>query len=211
MDRTDKENELARLRAEVDRLESELAREEVPESEWVPSGYYFTYDVLAGTLLGLFGAATSLVFNIIGALVVPPPAGLESHPLNLIRVYLTFPLRQSALETESGIALAIGCCLYLGTGMLLGIPFQIAQTKLVPSGSFGKRFVLVSVLAIVIWLVNFYGILSWLQPLLFGGDWIVRLIPWWVAMLTHLVFGWTMVLVHPLGAFVPYQRIGGDA
>ena len=36
---------------------------------------------------------------------------------------------------------------------------------------------------------------------------IVNRIPPWVAALTHLVFGWTMVLVYPLGQFVPYKRI----
>jgi len=33
-----------------------------------------------------------------------------------------------------------------------------------------RRLAIASVLAIAIWLVNFYGILSWLQPLLFGGE-----------------------------------------
>ena len=63
----------------------------------------------------------------------------------------------------------------------------------------------VSLLALGVWLVNFYGILSWLQPLLFGGRWIVEQIPWWVAALTHLVFGWTMLIVYPLGRYTPYR------
>ena len=67
------------------------------------------------------------------------------------------------------------------------------------------RFVVVSLLAIAVWLVNFYGVLSWLQPLLFGGRWIVDQIPWWVAALTHLVFGWTMLIVYPLGRYTPYR------
>jgi hypothetical protein len=33
-----------------------------------------------------------------------------------------------------------------------------------------------------------------------GGRWIIDLTPWWVAMLTHLVFGWTMALIYPLAA-----------
>jgi hypothetical protein len=45
-----------------------------------------------------------------------------------------------------------------------------------------------------------------LQPLLFGGNWIVEQIPWWVGALTHLVYGWTMVVVYPLGRYVPYHR-----
>ncbi len=62
-----------------------------------------------------------------------------------------------------------------------------------------------SALSIAVWLVNFYLILAWLQPLLFGGNWIVTEVPAWVAALTHLVFGWTMVLVYPFGIYVPYR------
>ena len=42
------------------------------------------------------------------------------------------------------------------------------------------------------WIVNFYLILSWLQPALLGGRWIVDQIPIWVAVLTHLAFAWTI-------------------
>lgn len=204
MDRLAKEQELRELREQVSQLEQEL--QTAQPTVWPPRGYYLTYHSLAGAVLGLFGAATSLVFNVIGALVIPPPPPLEAHPLNLVRVYLTFPMGEAALTTGSGLALAIGCCLYLGTGMVLGIPFQLAQSWLRPNASLAGRVLLASVLALAIWLINFYLILSWLQPLLFGGNWIVRLIPWWVAMLTHLVFGWTMALVYPLGVFKPYRQ-----
>jgi hypothetical protein len=204
MDRLAKEQELERLREQVARLEQELAIEQ--PVEWPPKGYYFTYHLLAGLHLGLFGALTSLIFNIVGSLLVKPPPPLTPDPLNLIRVYLTFPMGEAALSTGSGVALAIGCCLYLATGSFLGVPFQLAQSWLWPSASLTGRLVLASFLAIGIWLLNFYVILSWLQPLLFGGDWIVELIPWWVGMLTHLVFGWTMAVVYPLGVFKPYRQ-----
>jgi hypothetical protein len=61
------------------------------------------------------------------------------------------------------------------------------------------------VLSLGIWLVNFYVLLEHLQPALIGGNWIVEQVPWWVAALTHLVFGWTMALLYPYGVFVPYQ------
>jgi hypothetical protein len=48
--------------------------------------------------------------------------------------------------------------------------------------------------------VNFYLLLAPLQPLLLGGRWIAELIPWWVAALTHLIFGWTVALLYPHGA-----------
>jgi len=143
-----------------------------------------------------------LLFNIIGSLILPPAPGVPESPLRLINVYLTFPLGARALEVDQGLTLAVGICLYLATGMLLGIPFHLVMARWFERSSFGVKLLAVSVLALAVWLINFYALLSWLQPLLFGGRWIVDLIPWWVAALTHLVFGWTMVLVQPLGVFM---------
>ncbi len=73
-----------------------------------------------------------------------------------------------------------------------------------------------SVVSLAIWGINFYGILSWLQPLLIGGDpgnWITNpsYLPWWVAAATHLVFGWTIALLYPLGEYTPYRRAGAPS
>jgi hypothetical protein len=199
MDREATERELAELRTRVEHLEAQLAPPG-PAGQWPPRSYYTAYHVLAGFVLGMFGAVTSLLFNVVGSLLV------QQHPLHLIQVYLTFPLGSAALRVDDGLTLAVGCCLYLGTGMILGIPFQLVFSGPLAGASFARRLAVVSGLSIVLWLINFYGILSWLQPLLFGGQWIVQEIPWWVAALTHLVFGWTMLLVQPLGTFVPYQQ-----
>ncbi len=193
-----KQRELDQLRARVAQLETELSTEQA-HGEWPPRGYYTTYHILAGFVLGSFGAMASLLLNVVGSVLV------GQHPLQLIRVYLTFPLGAEALNIDSGVTLAIGCCLYLATGHILGIPFHLALTRWLPHASFAARFAAVSALALLLWIVNFYALLSWLQPLLFGGRWIVDLIPWWVAALTHLVFGWSMLLVQPLGVFVPYK------
>jgi NO-binding membrane sensor protein with MHYT domain len=48
---------------------------------------------------------------------------------------------------------------------------------------------------IAIWVVNFYGILSWLQPLLHGGAFILTEIPIAVAVVTHVCYGLTVALV----------------
>src|SRR5262245_22583887 len=103
------------------------------------------------------------------------------------------------------MVLAIGCCLYQSTGMVLGIPFHLVLSRFLPAASFGKRWLVLSGMGVALWLVNYYAILSWLQPLLFGGRWIVDDIPWWVAASTHLVFAWTMLLVQPLGTFGVYR------
>jgi hypothetical protein len=195
----DKLTELEELRRRVAALEREIA---APPEHWQATGYYAAYYATTGFILGMFGAAASLLFNIVGSLIV------NQHPLKLIQVYLTFPLGEKALtpEFDSGIALAVGCCLYLATGMLLGVPFHMIMARFLPDGKLVPRLLLATLLGLLVWVVNFYGILSWLQPALFGGNWIVTEIPMWVAALTHLVFAWTMALVYPWGAYVPYRR-----
>ena len=135
------------------------------------------------------------------------------HPLEIIRSYLTFPLGDQALNLpleQNGLMLAIGCCLYLGTGMILGIPIYLALTRWTPGKGLGNKLVLASIVSLAIWVINFYGILSWLQPAVIEmseENFIVNRVPPWVAAATHLVFGWTMALVYPLGDYVPYQRV----
>lgn len=197
MDRSAKQLELEALRERVRRLEAELALPNgADDTDWPPRGFYTTYFVLGGFVLGSIGAAASLLFNIVGSLLV------GQHPLQLIRVYLTFPLGDAALGVDSGLALAVGCCLYLFTGMVLGIPFHVVLNRWFANAPLVTRLVVASVMAVTLWLLNFYVLIATLQPALLSGDWIVREIPWWVAALTHLVFGWTMVLVQPLGRFI---------
>jgi len=215
MDVHTKKMELERLRAQIKQLEAEISAGEA-ENGWRASGYYTAYYATAGFLLGIFGAMTSLLFNVIGA----PIAG--KTPLELIRIYLTFPLGGKALELSSntasgyavgdGVILAFGCCLYLATGMLLGIPLYLALTWFAAKGGLITRLAVASVVSLAIWGFNFYAILSWLQPLLIGGDpgnWITNsnYLPWWVAAATHLVFGWTIALLYPLGQYTPYRRV----
>lgn len=202
MDLETTRRELSELQLRVKKLEGEIADAE-PKPPWQASGYYTAYYATTGFMLGMFGAAASLLFNIVGA------AMFEKHPLEIIRVYLTFPMGDKALDTDTGLTLAFGCCLYLATGMLLGIPFYLALTRFTSNSSVGARLVFASVLAIAIWLINYYGVLSWLQPMVVEmskDNLIVNRVPPWVAALTHLIFGWTMVLVYPLGLYVPYRQ-----
>jgi hypothetical protein len=162
-------------------------------------GYRAAGYIRAGLLLGGLAGCTSLLFNVVGSVLWPAISGEPQHPLRIIQVYLTFPLGETALQLDSGVLLAAGCVAYLATGMLYGTLFEWIISCLIPNSRLLARIVFCSVFALLIWGVNFYAILTWLQPLLFGHRWIVELIPWWVAALTHLVFGWTMALVFPLG------------
>jgi len=206
-----KVQELQDLRARVQELERELEADDTV-AQWPPKGFYAEYYATTGFILGMFGAATSLLMNVIGA----PIAG--KSPLELIRIYLTFPLGEKALQLASGgkdvyaigdgVILAMGCCLYLGTGMLLGVPFFVSLVWLTEGKSTIYRLLIATILSVLLWVVNFWGILSWLQPLLFNGNWITdpALLPAWVALVTHLVFGWTLALLYPWTKFQAYQQ-----
>jgi hypothetical protein len=200
IERQQKERELDELRARVAELERDLHLP--PSKGYAASGYYGAYYATTGAFLGIFAAIASLMFNVVGSTLV------GQHPLRIIQVYLTFPLGDKALEMDSGISLVTGCCLYIATGMLLGVPVMLAISRFAPRGGLGARLAVASVVSLIIWVVNFYLLLSWLQPWLIGGVWNIadpQLLPPWVAILTHLVFGWTMALIYPLGEYRPYR------
>lgn len=198
MDTEAKQQELAALQLRVAQLEREV--HQISASEvWTPPRFYTAYELLGGMVLGLIGAGASLLFNVIGSLMT------GRHALEIIRVYLTFPMGEAALKLESDFALAAGVCLYLMTGMVGGIPIHMILGRFFKNASGMVRFLAASVLGVGVWLVNFYGVLYWLQPMLIGGRWIVDNIPVYVAVSTHLVFAWTMLAVHRLGQFVPYE------
>jgi hypothetical protein len=173
----------------------------MPSHSWQEPSYNAVRYAMAGLWLGGIAGCTSLLMNVIGSVLWPAISNEPQHPLRIIQVYLTFPLGQSALELNSGVLLALGCLLYLCTGMLYGMLFELAISYYVPRAGLKARLAVCSALAILVWMINFYGLLSWLQPLLFGGRWIIELIPPWVGALTHLVFGWTMALIYPLGEY----------
>lgn len=207
-----KQQHLASLRTQVASLEADLAANDVP-GPWTPEKFYSGYYITVGFFLGGFAAMVSLLFNVIGSAV----AG--KYPLEIIRVYLTFPLGEKALPLGSqtgkapfvindGMILALGCCLYIGTGMVLGSLFHWVITRFAENKPMSTKMIWGTALGAIVWFVNYYLILSWLQPALFGGNWITDngLLPWWVALATHVVFGWSMALMQPFGAYVPYKR-----
>jgi hypothetical protein len=203
MEQTAKQLEFERLKDRVAQLEAELQSQAGP---WAPQGEYPMYEAVSGFVLGIAGAIVALLLNVIGA----PADGKD--PLQLIRVFLTFPMGKKALTLGAQpnsanplgdwMILAFGCCLYLGTGMLLGSFFQ-PMFRRYADRSFLKRMVVGVGLGLLVWVVNFYGILWWLQPLTCGGNWITdnSVLPWWVAAVTHVAFGLTMAILYPLGRF----------
>ncbi|MFM8725775.1 MAG: hypothetical protein ACKON9_11710, partial [Planctomycetaceae bacterium] len=124
---------LSQLKQQVVRLEAEIGDREV-SSAWAPQRFYSAFFAMTGFVLGGVAAMASLLFNVIGSTV----AG--EHPLRIIGVYLTFPLGDQALRLTSaagtdyviddGVILALGCCLYIGTGMVLGVVFHTVISML---------------------------------------------------------------------------------
>ena len=76
-------------------LENEIAAAD-PGPGGGRRAYYSAYYATAGFMLGSIGAIASLLFNLVGA----PIAG--KSPLELIRVYLTFPLGEQGPPARRG-------------------------------------------------------------------------------------------------------------
>jgi hypothetical protein len=193
-----KQQKLDELRLRVAELEAELKPAETSTWRRSDAGFYPTYYAWSGAILGMFGAVASLLFNVIGSLAV------GQHPLRLIQIYLTFPMGEKALSTDldMGVVLAVGCCLYILTGMVLAIPLHLLIARFLPHGTLAQRLAFATVAGLLLWAVNFYLILSWLQPLLFRGNWVTdpALLPPWIGAATHLVFAWVVAALYPWGA-----------
>lgn len=204
MDRPSKIDEIESLRSRLSELERELHAAH-SHAVWTPPQYYAAYEMLGGMVLGLVAAAASLLFNIVGAAMV------GKHPLELIRVYLTFPLGESALLLEHGFALAAGVCLYMGTGMFGAIPIHMLLARFARNRPFFARLAFATALGVGVWIINYYCLIAWLQPWLIGGNWILERIPVPVAVITHLIFAWVVALLGPWVQFSPDKAIRPSA
>jgi hypothetical protein len=69
----------------------------------------------------------------------------------------------------------------------------------------GLQLALGAAYGLLLWLINFYVVIQWLQMALYGQTYVLELMPAWVAAFTHLVYGVTLGLAQPLGRFVPYR------
>jgi hypothetical protein len=67
------------------------------------------------------------------------------------------------------------------------------------------RIALGGLYGLLMWAVNFYGVIVWLQPLLVGHAYVLELMPMGVAIATHVVYGLVLGILQPLGHFVPYR------
>jgi hypothetical protein len=202
-DRADIEHRLAMHRQAIRELEAELRAAPVAVT-WPPPGFYLTFYVVAGLLLGILGSLTSFVFHVVGSLMV------NQDPLTFLRVYGTVFLGARALTTDQLDFFMLVAVVHFSIGAAGGAVFHVAVNRWVPDRPL-LQIGLGAAYGLLMWVVNFYGILVWLQPRLVGQAFVLELMPAWVAALTHVIYGVTLGVLQPLGRFVPYRTQTVDA
>lgn len=186
-------------RQQLHDLENELRRVERKDLDerWFPQGFYTAYHVLSGCVLGMIAAWCTLLFNMIGA------AACGESPLKLLRVYSTFLGPVTATARLDAVVLILALGMHTLTGAVCGAPIHVVYSRFLVRQRLMPRLLTGVFLGAVMWIVNFYGILIWLQPLVTGegSSYIVDNVPAWVAFLTHVAFAEVVVLLQPLGMF----------
>jgi hypothetical protein len=196
---TEREEILGRIaahRAAIRALEDELREGETPA--WPPEGFYLTFYVVAGMLIGVLGSLVSFGCHVLGSLL------LHQDPLQVLRVYGTVFLGPRALTTDDLNFFMLVAVVHFSVGAIAGAVFHVLVNFLVPGRPL-LHVVLGGLYGLLMWVVNFYLVVAWLQPRLVGEAYVLALMPTWVAAGTHLVYGLTLGLLQPLGRFVPYR------
>lgn len=201
--RDDIERQIASHRAALRELESRLVQIAPPSPGWPPAGFYLTYYVISGLLLGILGSLTSFAFHILGSLLV------NQDPLLFLRVYGTVFLGQRALTTDDLNFFMLVAVVHFSIGAVAGAIFNVALNRMAPMRP-GMQIVSGGFYGLLMWIVNFYGVLVWLQPRLVGRAYVLELMPVWVAALTHVIYGVTLGALQPLGRFRPYEPALGE-
>lgn len=197
MDVSRLEDEVKQQRQALEELEQKLSKiSGKPEKPWYKSGFYTSYYVISGLILGALAAWVALGFNVIGAWIA------FGDPFRLLRVYATFFGGPAILGgTQDGIAILLALILHSATGAVVGAPIHVVFSRFVVGLSLQKRILAGIALGLLMWVINFYGILSWLQPMVSGGRYIIDEIPIAVAILTHICFALTMLMLQPYWSF----------
>lgn len=200
------EREIAAHRRAIAELESSLrASAQAPAvggaHPWPPPGFYLTFYVVVGAILGVLGSLASFLFNVFGSLIV------DQDPYRILRVYGTVFLGQEALTTDNLNFFMLVAVVHFSVGALAGAVFHVGLNRFFPNASGGMQIGLGAAYGVLMWIVNFYLVLWWLEPALVGRAYVLELMPVWVAALTHIVYGVTLGILQPLGRFTPYSPV----
>jgi hypothetical protein len=190
--------EIEEHRAAIVRLEGQLGGP-LPAA-WPPAGFYLTFYVVSGMMIGTLGSLTSFLFHIVGSLIV------GQDPLFFLRVYGTVFLGAEALTTDDLNFFMLVAIVHFSVGAVAGAVYHVLINMFVPDRPL-TQIGLGALYGLLMWIVNFYFVLTWLQPRLVGQPYVLELMPAWVAAATHLVYGLTLGVLQPLGRFVPYRPV----
>lgn len=195
------QSELEWHRQEIEKIEAQLRHLERDErSAWPPRQFYTTFYVVVGMILGIMGSLASFFFNVVGSMFI------DQDPMMLIRIFGTFFRGQEALTTDDQSFIMLVLMVHFTVGAVGGAIYHLAVNRRWADRSYGYKILLGAGWGLAIWIVNFYLVLSWLQPLLVGEAFILKMIPFWVAALTHVVYGLILGILQPIGRFVPYSQ-----
>ena len=142
-----------------------------------------------GLLIGAVSAAVSLMV----CAAVAPYYGVESFWI--INVYLTFPWLDSLWFDLGGGMMSLGFCLYLITGALYGVAFHWLMLRHLAKLSHTEQLLYTSLIGIGLWVINYYLILYWLQPVVGGERLIALFVPMGMGAAVHLAFVWAMLFM----------------
>lgn len=199
--REDLLREIEQHRAALDDLQRRLHAAHGPVPlDWPPKGFYLTYYVVAGLMIGVLGSLTSFAFNVVGSLLV------DQDPLRILRVYGTVFLGPAALTTDALDFFMLVAVVHFSVGAVAGAVFHVAVNRFVPDRAL-LQIGLGAAYGLAMWVVNFYFVLVWLQPRLVGEAYVLQLMPVWIGALTHLIYGLTLGVLQPLGRFEPYRPV----
>jgi len=115
-------------------------------------------------------------------------------PFMVLRYYATLRDGPNALLMTSRSFLLSAILMHLALGSALGAFFVLIVSR-GEIQRFAHYIAAGITFGLCVWLINFYLLLSWLQPLINGKAYILENIPWWVAAVTHALYGLTIALV----------------
>ena len=194
--------EIEQHRDAILQLESQLndGATVVAAAPWPPEGFYLTFYVVAGSILGILGSLTSFLGNVFGSLMI------GQDPYYILRVYGTVFLGQEALQTQNLNFFMLVAIVHFSVGAMAGAVFHVLVNYFGPYRP-AQQIAAGVVYGLIMWIVNFYFVLWWLEPALVGQAYVLELMPAWVAALTHIVFGLTLGALQPLGRFEPFRPL----
>jgi len=121
------EREIEEHRLAITQLEEELAQLPAPAAPWPPPGFYTTFYLVTGLMLGTMGALNSFLFNVVGSFVV------NQDPMRILRVLGTFFIGKEALTTNDMTFLMLVMLTHLSVGAVAGAIFHLGLNLFWPN------------------------------------------------------------------------------